>query len=324
MESRTDAVELANTLFTFEHKVFSVPGCYFALHPADKEPAFYVRMGAVEVSVPMERLAREFQIASDGPDERMLTTVRQALRLVKQVRPGDSIPSELIDGTASWTIDPRHFAIAFGRLRLMLISWATGGAPPPTSLDELEQILEDPSTRDRLNNASQMLGDQLGITDPKQVLDGLDDVARDLAYVEALREHAGKLRAISASATRLASVYRSERSVVDVLVRVSALMPIPISEMDKAFAGVDALTRDVADVLRDGRRSVSAIRTARDEIRHRLMRWEEIFPDWPEQGLQRGDAAEQAIRRLYVFLSRHYRPEVSWSSAPASTRSARR
>jgi hypothetical protein len=323
MTSRADETKPSNTLFTFEHKVFRVEGCFFALHPADGEPAFYVRMGAVQVSVPMERLTREFQIASDSPDDRMLTAVRRALRLVKQVRPGDSIPSELIDGTASWTIDPRHFAIAFGRLRLMLISWASGGGTPPTSLDELEQILEDPSTRDRLTRASQLLGEQLGIADPARVLDGLDDVARDLAYIEALREHAGKLRAISAAATRLASVYRSERSVMDVLVRVSALMPIPISEMDKAFSGVEALTRDVADVLRDATRSVSAIRTARDEIRHRLMRWEEIFVDWPENGHQRGDAAEQAIRRLYVFLSRHYRPEVSWSSAPASTRSAR-
>ena len=35
----------------------------------------------------------------------MLKPVAQGLKYVKDIRPGDTIPRELLDGTASWSID---------------------------------------------------------------------------------------------------------------------------------------------------------------------------------------------------------------------------
>ena len=56
----------------------------------------------------------------------LLDVVEKGLRFVHEIRPGDSIPSELLDGTASWRVEERHRRRARGRLMAQLIAWTAG------------------------------------------------------------------------------------------------------------------------------------------------------------------------------------------------------
>ena len=97
-QSRNEGLGAINTEFNFEHKLFAVPGAYFALTPGANQPALFVQLGAVSASLSIPSISNEFAIAPDSNDHKLLELVKGALSYVKQVRPKDSIPSELLTG----------------------------------------------------------------------------------------------------------------------------------------------------------------------------------------------------------------------------------
>src|ERR1700749_4003670 len=107
-----------STHFLFEHKVFTLKGARFALTEDGSTPAFHVELGTLVASLPLGTLRSEFSIDRESPDGVLLAIVEKSLRFVKEIRPGDSIPRELLDGTASWAVEERH------RLRAKAHLWA--------------------------------------------------------------------------------------------------------------------------------------------------------------------------------------------------------
>jgi len=97
-----------STHFIFEHKIFSVPGARFALTGPDRIPALRVDVGEHEASIPLDSLCQEFKIDPNSQDGELLEQVRDGLRYVRDIRPGDTIPRELLDGSASWSVDEEH------------------------------------------------------------------------------------------------------------------------------------------------------------------------------------------------------------------------
>ena len=84
--------------FAFEHKLFAVEGCYFALIQNSEEVAFHLPLGDLKGAIALPVLRAELKLASDGTDSRLLDIVEKSLRYVKEIRPNDSIPHELLDG----------------------------------------------------------------------------------------------------------------------------------------------------------------------------------------------------------------------------------
>jgi hypothetical protein len=97
-----------STHFMFDHKVFTLKGARFALTEDGSTPAFHVELGALVASLPLSTLRTEFSIDRDAGDGVLLAIVEKSLRFVKEIRPGDSIPRELLDGSASWSVESRH------------------------------------------------------------------------------------------------------------------------------------------------------------------------------------------------------------------------
>src|SRR5688500_12812168 len=90
--------------FAFEHKLFAVPGGYFAPVKDTLEPAFHLPLGDLQGAVTLPTLRAEFAIAKESKDGQLLDIVERSLRFVKEIRPNDSIPHELLDGSASWAV----------------------------------------------------------------------------------------------------------------------------------------------------------------------------------------------------------------------------
>src|SRR5579859_1942967 len=99
-----------STHFVFEHPVFRAPQARFTL-ASDGTPSMMLRLAEFDAVVPIRSLGTEFALDESG-DAQLLELVIAGLKYVKTIRPGDSIPREILDGTASWSLEERHLDIA--------------------------------------------------------------------------------------------------------------------------------------------------------------------------------------------------------------------
>jgi hypothetical protein len=303
----------ATTNFEFATKVFSVPGAYFAL-AQDGKPALFVRLGELRAAVSFPSLRSEFGIDEETEDGRLLTLVEQALNYVKQVRPGDSIPSELLDGTASWSVDERHHLIARGRLAAQLAAWLGGGEASKLDAEQVIELVDDADIKQRVQKAFDELAEKLGIGRERrqEVVDKIDGFAAELAYIEGLRDRYGEVQAIARKCRELGGFYKRDRTVIENLVRIRALVQTPLAEFDNTFEQVEAQTCELMTVLRKFPEQVAFVRRMRDELRRKLLKWDELIELWKIPHHDEPDRVDRLVRETYGFLARNYSLSNRW------------
>jgi hypothetical protein len=304
-----------STHFLFTHKLFGVKGAYFGISPATDEAVLNVTMGDLRASLTLPTLAKEFDLSPETDDGRLLGIIAKSLRFVKEIRPGDSIPRELLDGTSSWTVEAHHRAIASARLSVNLAAWISGEDPGTTEPHVLQKIAEDPETKTRVNEALGEMAEKLGYgrENKERVLEQIDVLARELAYIEALRERHGKIKMIERKVAEAGKLYRRERSIVEDVQRIQVLLKPPLAEIPGIFETVDSQTVEVIALLRQIKQQISFIRSMRDDLHVRFMKWEEMIQLWDPIPAERGDAIEAALRTTYRFLAHHFPQRSEWT-----------
>lgn len=306
------------TSFDLQHKVFAIEGACFRMIRETTTPALHVPLGdGLEGSVPLHTLRRAFEIPDDGHDARLLDLVAQGLKFVKEIRPGDSIPAEILDGSASWPLEDRHYAIAKARLSVQLISWFTGDESVIVNRDRLEQLAEDPQTKARVQDAVDALAERMGYgrANRAKVLQAIDALARELAYIEALRDRYALVRVIQVKLQQLvgsARLYKSDSAFRDDIRRMQVLIRQPIGRFDTLFAQVDAQTGEILAVLKNIGAQIRFIRQCRDDLRAMILLWDEKIDAWAGQALEKGPELEQLLKETYRFPARHYGQVQEW------------
>jgi hypothetical protein len=305
---------MRDTHFDFQHRVFNLPGAFFHMDQATKQPVLHMILGELKATLPFKTLKESFDISEGSHDARLLDIVTRGLAFVKQIRPGERIPGELLDGRASWSVEDRHRTITKGRLTVQLVSWVTGSEVIVVDLQELEQIVEDPQTKSRLKSAFTELGEKLGIREnAEQFLnDRLDDLAQELSYIEALRERFKAIQAINANLTKIAQIYRTDRSFCDEIARMQGLLRKPLKDYDSIFEQADAQTGEIFGALKSFKPTVQFIRKIRDELRARLLEWEELLQAWEGVPLERSSQIEQLQKMTYRFLASRFIETAVW------------
>lgn len=302
-----------NATFNFEHKVFQVEGAYFAAPDGLGEPKFYLPMGEGMGSVAIKSLRGEFDIAEDSPDGELLTLVEKSLKYVKAVRPNESIPREVLDGTASWSVEEHHRTIARGRVTAQLIGMMTGDDTDLDDFSRLEELLEDPKTKERLDNAFSAAAEKLGLgPDNKQeVVNWIEHLAHEMSYIEALREHYGGLKSIAARLKALGKLYGKEM-LGEEIQRTFALVRKPLTEYGNLFDQVDGQTCEILRVLQDIEHQVEMIRQTRDDLHYAFMTWTEMAAMWEGVELVRDDEMDKLIRKTYQFVATNFQQSQGW------------
>ena len=280
-----------------------------------------VDLGDIVAHIDLDAIANSFGIAADSQDAQMLELVRRALAHVKRIAPGDAIPSEILDGTASWHIEPRHLLLSQGRICASLLAWIGerhGHALEPSALMKLAA---DPQAKASLREAFDRLAAHLGLPPARtgEVLGRVATLAKELAYIEALRERYGKIKMIEKKIAEAGKLYRRERAVSDDVSRIQALIKGPLSEFPSIFKMVYTQMADVRMVLRSVPAQVQFIRTMRDELSVRFMKWEEMIQLWEMIPPERGEMIERALRLTYRFMARHFPQRSEWSLTIAKT-----
>lgn len=304
----------ANAIFDFQHKVFALPGARFGFDYRARAAMFYIHLGKLDVALTPIVVQREFNIEAGSHDSQLMELAARGLRYVKEIRPGDSIPKELIDGTASWTVEDRHRLLAKAKLLAQVTSWFTHDKSPASLESILAMSDKDVAVREEFQNAFASIAQSLGLGRERkqEIIDHIDTLARELCYIEALRDHAGQMRVIHEKIMQLARIARGDREVSEELTRVLTLMKQPLAEFANRFMQIDAETSDLLVLLRNPRGQIHFIRNARDDVHANLMVWSEIFERWQEQEAIFNQTTDGNIKLLHRLLASNYAPAKVW------------
>lgn len=307
MEEKQDP----SVFFAFDHKIFTVEGAYFSLTHDTKEPCFFVKIGDVKGAIPTKSLCREFGIDDESSDSDLLSTIGRALKYVEEIRPNDSIPKELLDGSASWSIDDSHKEIARGRITAQIISWLQGDEEIVLNISELEAIANDPDTKEKVQEAFREIAEKLGVQ-RDDVVAKIDEIIRALAYIEALRDHYSKIKKISTNLGRIANIYKRDRATSEEINRMQILIDPVIRRFDREFIDIDAQTCEVMVILKNFQPTVDIIRKTRDELHQHFMVWRNMVEKWDGMIIDESSEIERLLRDTYQFLARNYMQSQSW------------
>ena len=305
----------SSATFNFAHKVLLLPGARFGLDERTRSMFFYAKLGSLDIAISPTVLKNEFCIAEDSNDANLIQIAEKGLRYVTDIRPGDSIPCEILDGSASWKVEEQHLMRSRAKLLTQVAGWIDSDAKDFSVLEGLLAAGADALTaKEEIQNAFSAIAENLGIGKARkqEVVDRVEVFARELSYIEALRDHMGSVQSIQSKVGDLAHTFRRDQAFSESLVRVSNLLKRPITEFNDLFMQVDAQAGELLALLRNADQQTEYIRKARDDIHQQLMLWNEMLELWKGQPVKYGDPPEKPVRALYRFLATHYAAKVVW------------
>ncbi len=316
--SRDESAEAldGSTHFVFEHKVFSIEGCLFKAE--GNTPSFLMPLGDDMAAISFASLRREFDLGDESNDAKLLDSVAKSLKYVKQIRPNDSIPQEILDGTASWSVEDRHRAAARHRLMIQMMTWLSGREGHVIGLDRIEKLIEDPKIKQQLQEAFGDIAEKLGLGRERkqEVINKIEQLGHEFSYIEGLLERFLTVTDIASKIDRLRMLYGDRNSSCDEIDRVKALLKRAVSEFGKLFKAVNAQNCEMLTVLRGFDLYVQHIRDTRDDLHHRLMDWDETIEQWQaEEATAPSDEATLLIKQTYRFLAVRFIQTQKWGGA---------
>lgn len=314
------------------HDVFTSFGeVTFRRSETDGTPVMIIQLGQREAAVPLRALQREFGIGDETPDGRMLGLIAESLDFVPGLHLGDRLPNEVLTGAASWEPGPNHHDIARSRLKAHLVAWvapdladeglsqaASGDAAAARRLDD------DPALRRQVQSAFTQAAAFLGLAGTADVVAKLDELAGELAYIEALRDLL--LRRAQHLLARILSVLPSGRSDVGrngTLTQVQRLLRLALRQIGQRFAEVDAQTSEVTSALRNLESQQAFIRSNRDPLYRSLRAWDPLLKEWERTPGPDDDAFWTQLVPTYQFLAARYMPVQEWQTARQSRQRAK-
>jgi hypothetical protein len=281
---------------------------------ADGMPVMVITLGEGQAALPLRALQREFHIEDDSEDGRMLGLIAESLDYVTCLRPGDKLPAEVLTGEASWTPEPRHRRLAGARLRLRLLAWLEPSAAPGSGAPA--RLESDPALRAQVQRAFEEAAKTLGLPDAEAVLQVVEGLAEELAYIEALREGLlGRVQAMCARLETLGVGWRGNAERQTTLTQVRRLAQIARTQLAARFAEVDAQTAEILGALRNAESQRAFIRSSRDWLYRSRRAWEPLLADWDAAGTGLDDAAWLRLGRSYQFLAPRFMPVQEWEVA---------
>ncbi len=299
--------------FEFAHKLFAAPGAAFELDDQTQAPVLKVDLGDLRAAMTFETLRANFALASDSSDSRMLDDVAKALGFVRSVRPGDTIPAELLDGSASWKVEPRHLETAQGRITAGLLAWLGEGSDAESAV-ELAALAADSGVKAKVQAAFGRLARRMGLPDERrgEVVDAVDRLANELSYIEALREKVGQARKAVELFKRLRGCYKRERGALESLERIVHLLEKPVKRYEYRISEVDAQTGETHNTIINLARQIAFVREARDWLHRETMRWDDVLRTWSGETAEASRAQQRKIGATYRFAARHFPLVEEW------------
>ena len=302
-----------------EHRVFTSFGePLFRRAETDGTPVMVVHLGDKEAAIPLRSLQREFSIPDDSDDGRMLGLIAQSLDFIAGLHIGDALPPEVLSGQASWEPDEIHLKIASARLQWQLVAWlnsGTGADSPNLDPEALLQIADDPSRRQLVQQAFAKAAEALGLPSSEAVIHLMEELAHELAYIEALRDRLlHRVKAMVEKLNRMAQGYRGDGSHLETLTQVRRLAIAALKQIGHRFDELDAQTGEVMSALRNADSQRSFIRSNRDWLYRTQRAWHALLLEWDGAGVGFDEGILTLLGRTYQFLAPRFMPVTEWTA----------
>ncbi|HVY12801.1 MAG TPA: hypothetical protein VHB73_04475 [Alphaproteobacteria bacterium] len=301
-----------STHFVFGHRIFQIENCRFALNGSDKLPCFCVPMGEQVAAIELRKLQQEFEIRVGSSDDTLLKQVEKGLRYVREIRPNDSIPREILDGSASWSVEEHHNDMARAKLNMELIFWFTGFRGDMPSLEEMQRTQKDPQEREQMRDAHVKLAQLLDLKDPRLSAQRLQDIAREAAYIEALRERSLKLNDIQQKLNAFTAAFKKDNAFLAEIMRMQDLMRRASRIIADKFLPADGILKEVPRVVGEMKSAIGLVRQVRDDVNIELGKWDDHLALWADMKIERSEANEKYFRKFYQFLAENYMEQAAW------------
>jgi hypothetical protein len=304
-------------LCLLEHAVFGrIPGISFRRSVVDGTPVMVMPFGERDAAVPLRSLQAEFGIPDDSPDGEMLRLIAESLHYVTAIYPGDPLPPEVTSGEASWTPAGNHFRRARIRLSVALLDWQDPAAAKLAlkDLDGGSRLEHDPELRTMFESATRRAANELGLPGPVDIQRRLDPLADEFAYIEALRDtlHV-PVRDLMVRAKHLsASLSRHDAIRLNAISGVIKMSGPPLADLDRRFASMDDLCRDVVELLRSPDLQVPIVRENRDTLYRTQRGWQPVLEQWAQADERDDGAIWMIVASTYQFLARRYLDASEW------------
>ena len=306
------------------HRVFGMFGDpLFRRAESDGTPVMAVHMGEKEAAIPLSALRREFGIEVGSDDGRMLELIAQALDFVAGLRIGDPLPPEILSGEASWEPDEVHLQIANARLQWQLVTWlnsGTGADAEHLDAEYLLQVADDPARRQQVQQAFAKAAEVLGLPDRAAVIGLVEELARELAYIEALRDRLlRRAKVMADKLNRIAKAFRGDASHLETLTQVRRLAATALKQISHHFDELDAQTGEVMSALRNADSQRTFIRSHRDWLYRTQRAWQSLLAEWEGAGIGFDEGVLQLLNRTYQFLAVRFMPVTEWAATTRPT-----
>jgi hypothetical protein len=269
---------------------------------------FAVDMGSGQGLIALKDLRRTFFIPPGSHDDLLIERAASGLRYLPDIKPGDAIPNELLDGTASWTVARRHKQIARDKIQVQLLSWMSGSPMSYANHDDLKKILQNEEHKRSLKAAFGRAAVALGLEESQseKVLDRIESLARELCYIEALRERCQDVFKIHGHLDALTKTYNNDPRVSAEIASMKQQMVKAANELNDVLDGIDAEASDVLGALMSIDDVIQAVRRARDDLHHILMEWDPVIIRWQNLEMVKSQPIDRALAATYQFLAQRF------------------
>ncbi|MGE4063421.1 MAG: hypothetical protein AB7E79_08635 [Rhodospirillaceae bacterium] len=293
------------TTFVFSHILFKTPGARFVGAGGERTPMFAVDLGDTKGLLGIRAMKNQFKIPPGSADDKMIDLAVRSLRYVTEIRPGDNVPNEILTGRASWSIDSRHTEVARRRLEMQLLATVDSKEVKLRDTREITAYLEQPENKAKLREAFRGAAKAMGRKedDYAYVLDKLTTFARELAYIEALREWFLQVGAILKKIQWVGKAYDGDRRVTGEVSQMRSLFMPVAREYRDIFTMVDAMSSDVVSALSSIHEKVGTVREARDKLHHLTLIWRDTVVQWRNCTPDNAVAYLNTARTTYRFLA---------------------
>lgn len=301
----------AVTHFAFSHRALTLEGVTFTLSPRSRQPVMQIAMGDIKGTIDLARIAETFQIAVGSADDRLLKIVERSLRHVHQIRNGDRIPNEILDGTASWPINDRHRRLAALKVADMVIRQILGGAQAELPGDDATD-----QVRSRIKEAAGDVAEKIGLPRSRdwEALDRIETLTNEMAFIEALRDYWNPLFDMPRKLRDVQKANRRDRDLSDQLGSALSLIKAPVAQIRAIFDDVDRTIADPVAAFSRYEQTLKVLRARRDSLHFETLRWGEVPGTWRALRTD-DDAGVVQASRLYRFLVQNYMRTTAWVGA---------
>lgn len=301
----------------FSHTFFRTnANGFFRLDSTARRPVYVIDLGDQAGIVSIQSILREFTPGEDDADIAMLEAVAEALKYVTNIHIGDTFPTEMVNGEASWEPAARHCKIANKRVVAAMVQWSEGMDESVAEEINLRNFLAEQVDQKKIARALRRLEAALGgkggrASEVQSILLGL---TKELSYIEAQRELVGRVGRIGGLLEYIRRAGGSHAGDAHEISAVLRLFNIMMQKFCDELAVVDSRIADIFSAVSANETVCARIRQARDQLQGQLVACEDILMHWEGVSQHNIDLSNVAspIATLYRFLAPLYSPVDEW------------